>query len=135
MMSVGICLVVAAVAIFLAFILMPLDNVLRLVGYAAGVVAAFAIVVASKYALHRPVVLKLDADGYRSRTRSSGGVFSGRWLDVEDVQLADDVLVFSLADGRQQRMPLDFFGSHRMRLLREVHERLNTANGYRRFEV
>jgi hypothetical protein len=134
MMSVGICFVVAAVATFLAFMLMPLDNSVRFIGYAAGVVAAIAIVVALHYVFRRPVVLTLDDDGYRSRTRSTQGLFSGRWLDVEDVKVADDVLVFSLVRGGEQQMPLGFVGRDKMRLLRDVHDRLNAANGYRRFE-
>ena len=89
---------------------------------------------ALRLAFRPPVVLRLDDDGYRSRTRSAGGLFSGRWLDVEDVTVADDVLVFSLVGGGEQRMPLGFFGRDRMRLLRDIHDRLNTANGYRRFE-
>ena len=133
-MTVGICLVVAAFTTFLAFVLMPLDTAVRYVGYAAGVLAAIAIVLASQYALRPPVVLRLDDDGYRSRTRSARGLFSGRWLDVEDVTVADDVLVFSLVGGGEQRMPLAFFGRDKMRLLRDINERLNAANGYRRFE-
>jgi hypothetical protein len=79
------------------------------------------------------VVLRLDADGYYSRTRSADGAFTGRWLDVEDVTVADDVLVFSIAGGGEQHLPLGFVGADKMWLLRDVHDRLNTANGYRRF--
>jgi hypothetical protein len=114
--------------------LMPLDNAVRFIGYAAGVVAAFAIVVALHYFFRRPVVLTLDDDGYRSRTRSTGGLFTGGWLDVEDVRVADDVLVFSLVDGGEQHMPLAFFGRDKMRLLHDINERLNAAHGYRRLE-
>ena len=133
-MTVGICLVVAAVTTFLAFVLMPLESAVRYVGYAAGVVAAFAIVLASRHAFRPPVVLRLDDEEYYSRTRTTGGLFSGRWLDVEDVTVADDALVFSLVGGGEQRMSLRYVGRDRMRLLRDVNERLNTANGYRRFE-
>ena len=56
------------------------------------------------------MVLRLDDEGYHSRTRSAGGLFAGRWLDVEDVTVADEVLVFSLAGGGEQRLPLGFFG-------------------------
>jgi hypothetical protein len=133
--SVGICLVVAAVAVFVAFLLAPLESGVRWIGYAAIVVVVLALALVLRLVLRPPVVLRLDADGYSSRTRSAGGLFSGRWLDIEDVTVADDVLVFTLADGGEQRMPLGFFGAERMRLLRDVHDRLNTANGYRRFEV
>jgi hypothetical protein len=119
--------------VFLAFLLMPLDSVVRWIGYAAGVVAAFAIVVALHYAFRRPIVLRLDAEGYDSRTRSSGGRFSGRWLDVEDVEIVEGVLRLRTNGGAVQQMPLDFFGRDQRRLLRDVNERLNAANGYRRF--
>ena len=132
---VGGSLIVAAVAVFPAFLLTPLENEMHWIGVAAILVAVAALVVAVRVAVRPPVVLRLDDEGYRSRTRSSGGLFSGRWLDVEDVVVADDVLVFTLADGGEQRLPLGFLGPDRMRLLRDVHDRLNTANGYRRFEV
>ena len=132
--SVGICLVAAAVAVFVAFLLAPLESGVRWIGYAAIVVMVLALVVALRLALRPPVVLRLDADGYTSRTRSADGRFSGRWLDIEDVAVADDVLVFTLADGGgEQRLPLGFVGADRMRLLHDIHDRLNTANGYRRF--
>ena len=125
----------AAVAVFLAFMLAPLDNAARWIGYVAIVVAALAVVMTLRFAIRPPVVLRLDDEEYYSRTRTVGGLFSGRWLDVEDVTVSDDVLVFSLAGSGEQRMPLGFFGRERMRLLRDVHDHLNAANGYRRFDV
>ena len=132
--TVGISLVVAAVAVFLAFMLAPLENAARWIGYVAIVVAVLASVTALRHAIRPPVILRLDDEEYYSRTRTTGGLFSGRWLDVEDVKVADGVLVFRIVGGGEQRMPLAFFGRDRMRLLRDIHERLNTANGYRRFE-
>ena len=132
---VGGSLIVAAVAVFPAFLLTPLDNEWHWIGIAAILVAVAAALVAVRLAVRRPVVLRLDDDGYYSRTRSTGGAFTGRWLDVEDVTVADGMLVFSIAGGGEQRLPLEFVGAERMRLLRDVHDRLNTANGYRRFEV
>jgi hypothetical protein len=133
--SVGMCLVVAAVAVFAAFLLAPLETGVRWIGYAAIAVVVLALVLALRLALRPPVVLRLDADGYSSRTRSDGGLFSGRWLDVEDVTVTDDVLVFALVDGGAQRLPLGFVGADRPRLLRDIHDRLNAAHGYRRFGV
>lgn len=132
--TVGISLVVAAVAVFLAFMLAPLENAARWIGYVAIVVAVIASITTLRFSTRPPVILRLDDEEYRSRTRTPGGLFSGRWLDVEDVTVADDVLVFSLTGGGEQRMPLTFFGRDKMRLLRDIHERLNAANGYRRFE-
>ena len=132
--TVGISLVVAAVAVFLAFMLAPLDSAVRWIGYVAIVVAVVAMTTTLRFSLRPPVILRLDDEEYYSRTRTTGGLFSGRWLDVEDVTVADDVLVFRLVGGGEQRMPLGFFGRDKMRLLHDIHERLNTANGYRRFE-
>lgn len=134
LVTVGVSLVVAAVAVFAAFLLAPLESGARWIGYAAIVVTVLALVVALKFAVRPPVLVRLDADGYRSRTRSAGGIFTGRWLDVEDVTVTDDVLQLTLLNGSVQRLPLGFLGRDRMRLLRDIHERLNTANGYRRFD-
>jgi hypothetical protein len=134
LVTVGISLVAAAVAVFVAFLLAPLDSPLRWIGYVAIVVAVLAALMALRFAIRPPVVLRLDEQEYHSRTRSAGGLFAGRWLDVEDVTVVDDVLVFSITGGREQRMPLEFFGPDRMRLLRDIHDRLNAAHGYRRFE-
>ena len=131
---VGGSLIVAAVAVFLAFVLTPLENEVHWIGVAAILVAAAALAVAARLVVRPPVVLRLDVDGYRSRTRSAGGLFSGRWLDIDDVVVADDVMVFSIAGGGEQRLPLGFVGPDRMRLLRDVHDRLNAAHGYRQFE-
>jgi len=134
LVTVGVSLVVAAVAVFVAFLLAPVDGAERWIGYAAIVVAVLALLMALRFALRPPVLLRLDDDGYRSRTRSAGGIFTGRWLDVEDVTVSDDVLRLALTDGGEQRLPLEFVRRDRMRLLKDVHDRLNTANGYRRFE-
>jgi hypothetical protein len=134
LVTVGVSMIVAAVAVFVAFLLAPLDSAARWVGYAAIVVAVLSLLVALRFAIRPPVLLRLDAEGYRSHTRSSGGMFSGRWLDVEDVVVADDLLVFSLAGGGEQRLPLGFVGPDHIRLLRDIHDRLNAAHGYRRFQ-
>jgi hypothetical protein len=131
--TVGVFLVIAAVAVFLAFLLAPLEGPVRTIGYAAIVVAVLALLGALRFALRPPPLLRLDDDGYRSRTRSTGGLFSGRWLDVEDVTADDDVLRLTTTAGTEQRFPLSFVGGQRMRLLRDFHDRLNAAHGYRRF--
>jgi hypothetical protein len=134
LVTVGVSLVVAAVAVFVAFLLTPLDGAVRWIGYAAVVVAVLALVTALRFGLRPPVLLRLDDVGYHSRTRSAGGTFAGRWLDVEDVTVTDGVLRLTLIDGGEQRLPLEFLRRDHMRLLQDVHARLNTANGYRRFE-
>jgi hypothetical protein len=134
LVTVGVSVVVAAVAVFVAFLLAPLDSGARWIGYVAIGITVLALVMALRFAVRPPVLLRLDADGYRSRARSDAGLFTGRWLDVEDVTVTDDLLQLTLSSGSEQRLPLGFLGRDRMRLLRDIHDRLNTANGYRRFE-
>jgi hypothetical protein len=134
LVTVGVSLVVAAVAVFVAFLLVPLDSAARFIGYVAIVVMVLALLMALRFAFRPPVLLRLDAEGYRSRSRSADGVFSGRWLDVDDVSVSGDVLRLSLTSGGEQQLPLSFVARDRVRLLRDIHDRLNTANGYRRFE-
>jgi hypothetical protein len=133
LVTVGVCLVVAAAAVFIAFLLAPVDGAVRWIGYVAIGVAVLALGAALRFALRQPVVLVLDDDGYRSRSRTAGTPFAGRWLDVDDVTVTDDILRLGLTEGGEQRFGLELVGHDRMRLLRELHERLNTANGYRRF--
>ncbi len=135
LVTVGVSLVAAAVAVFVAFLLAPLDGAARWIGYASIVVVVLALSLALRFAVRPPVLLRLDAEGYRSRTRSPGWVFAGRWLDIDDVVVEDDVLVFRLSGGSEQMLPLHLFGAARLRLLHEIHDRLNAANGYRRFGV
>lgn len=134
LVTVGVCLVVAAAAVFVAFLLAPRDDAVRWIGYVAIVVLVLALLGALRFAIRPPVLLRLDAEGYRSRTRTPGGLFAGRWVDVEGVTVSDDVLRLALTSGAEQQLPLGFVGRDRLRLLRDMHERLNAANGYRRFE-
>ncbi len=135
LVTVGVQLVVAAVAVFAAFTLAPRDDAVRWAGYLAIVVLVLALTGALRFAVRPPVLLRLDADGYRSRARSPEGAFAGRWLDVEDVEVTDETLCLRTTDGAVRRLPLELVGRARRPLLRDVHERLNTAHGYRRFEV
>ena len=98
----------------------------------AGAVALAAIGVAAVYALRPPVVLTLDADGYRSRVRFESGRFVGRWRDVEEAGVVEGFLVQSI-DGGQRAFPLRLVGGQRVQVLAAVNERLNEANGYRPF--
>jgi hypothetical protein len=121
LVTVGVCLVVAAIAVFVAFLASGW------LGWLAVAVAGLALVAAARFAWRPPVVLRLDADGYSSRAAA------GRWLEVDNVTVDDDVLRLRLTDGGEHRLPLGFAGTSRHALLRDVHEHLNEANGYRRF--
>lgn len=97
-----------------------------------GAIALAALVIAAVYAARPPVVLRLDADGYRSRVRFESGRFLGAWKDVEEAGVVDGFLVLTTGGG-QQAFPLRLVGGQRVQVLAAVNERLNTANGYRPF--
>ncbi|HUQ00739.1 MAG TPA: hypothetical protein VM093_09800 [Aeromicrobium sp.] len=98
----------------------------------ATALAVGAVVIAGVYALRPPVVLRLDAEGYRSKLRFSTGRFEGTWAEVEDAGIADGLLVLSTATGRSA-FPLRLVGRQRVQVLTAFNEHLNEANGYRRW--
>ena len=83
-----------------------------------------------------PRILRLTADGYRiSWVRGTGDPVAA-WSQVEAVgtqRVGDAVsLVFELSNGRTSSLPLTLLGPRNAEAQREVHERLNAANGYRK---
>jgi len=95
---------------------------------AALAIAALAIAVI--YAVRPPVVLRLDAAGYRSKVRFSTGRFEGIWTEVEDAGIADGLLILSTATDRMA-FPLRLVGGQRVQVLAAFNGHLNEANGYR----
>ena len=89
---------------------------------------------ALRFVVRPPVLLRLDDDGYRSRTRSAGGSSPAGGSTSRTSPWPTTCCVLPSTDGGEQRLPLGFVGRDRMRLLQDIHDRLNTANGYRRFE-
>jgi len=119
----GVLVMVAAVAAVVAF---WLSSAL------AGALGAAALVIAGLYAVRPPVVLRLDADGYRSKVRFSTGRFEGTWKDVEDAGIADGLLILSTETDRRA-FPLRLVGRQRVQVLTAFNDHLNEANGYRRW--
>ena len=89
-------------------------------------------IVALIYAVRPPVLLKLDAKGYRSPMRTSAGRFAGSWADVEDAEVADGLLILTTAESTQT-FPLRLVGRQRVQVLRAFGEHLDAANGYQRW--
>jgi hypothetical protein len=94
--------------------------------------AATCGVVAAIYALRPPVLLTLDADGYRSPMRTSAGRFAGSWSDVEDAEVADGLLILTTSEATQT-FPLRLVGRQRVQVLTAFSEHLDAANGYQRW--
>lgn len=118
----GGAIVVAAVAAFVGF----------LTSWAwLGVVAVLALVGAALFLWRPPVVVRLDEHGIRTRRARE------LWTDVEDASVTSGELRLTLGpEGDTQRvlrLPLNSIGARAPELVRETYDRLNTANGYRRF--
>ena len=94
--------------------------------------AASCVVVALIYAVRPPVLLRLDANGYRSRLRFSSGRFAGPWSDVEDAEVADGLLILTTTN-ETQAFPLRLVGRQRVQVLTAFSEHLDAANGYQRW--
>lgn len=131
MVLAGVCFIVAAVGVLIAF-LTGTDSALRTtVTVLAAGVAVIALLVAAVMNLRPPVVLTLDHAGFRARGRH-GDV---TWKQVESVEISEGLLRFTDGTGAITAFPLSLVDrSRRAELVREVYDRLNTANGYRRFD-
>jgi len=135
----GLQLVVVAVLAFLAFVLTSFDGFARGVGIALAILAVLGFVSALKVLVLPPKLLTLDSDGYRAERRAGGEGFRGRWEDVSEIRApyskgGGQVLVVEYADASQQQFPLVLVRERRTQLIRDFYDRLNTANGYRRFD-
>ncbi|GAA2083262.1 hypothetical protein IDH50_05105 [Aeromicrobium tamlense] len=131
MVLAGVCFIVAAVGVLVAF-LTGTDSALRTtVTVLAAGVAVIALLVAAVMNLRPPVVLTLDQAGFRARGRH-GDV---TWKQVESVEISEGLLRFTDGTGAITAFPLSLVDrNRRAELVREVYDRLNTANGYRRFD-
>lgn len=127
LVAVGVLFVVAAVLVVVAFLA------------SAWVWVAVVVValVAFRLVLVPPVVVRFDENGFRGRVRTAGvGSFRGRWVDVTDAQISSNVLRLTCESGPGLQLPLVLVqNGRRAELVRDVYSRLNTANGYQRYDV
>ncbi len=83
-----------------------------------------------------PRVLELSDTGYRIVHLRGGGVPAAEWSRVESVHMqastSGPAIVVELAGGGTSLVPLSLLGLRATEAQREMHERLNTAFGYRR---
>jgi hypothetical protein len=99
-----------------------------------GVLVVLLLLHAARLAFLPPSVVRTDPEGVRL-----GGQFSVKpvrlaWSDVEDVSVDRRTLQFDRADGGSVSFPLVYVGAQRDALAKDVYERLNAVNGYRRFD-
>jgi hypothetical protein len=122
--SVGVQVIGAGVAAILAF----------LVWAPLGVMALLLILNAVRVVALPPAVARTDVEGARL-----GGPVSTRpvelsWAGVDDVSIDRGRLVFQRTDGGSVVFVLAYLGARSGDFVRDVYERLNAANGYRRFD-
>jgi hypothetical protein len=99
-----------------------------------GVLVALLLLHAARLALLPPSVARTDPEGIRL-----GGQFSVKpvrvpWAAVEDVSIDGRTLQFDRTDGGSASLPLVYVGAQRDALVKDVYDRLNAVNGYRRFD-
>lgn len=86
--------------------------------------------------LRPPAVLRLTSDGFRVGFVRGADAKQASWPDVASVETSPVSgavsLVLSLHDGRTSIVPLSLLGDRQEVAQQDVHERLNTAHGYRR---
>ena len=97
-------------------------------------IAAACVVRALVLWFRPPPVARLDDQGI-----TLGGQLTVRpveiaWLDVVDVSYKDDRLIVDRGGDTVLVFPLTFAGRRSRDLTRDIFDRLNTANGYQRFD-
>ncbi|MGH3502761.1 MAG: hypothetical protein ACRDQA_17985 [Nocardioidaceae bacterium] len=102
---------------------------------ALGVVAAAAVL---RLLVLPPRLLTLSAEGYQIHHVRGNPTAAAAWSQVEEAstqQLAGSpAVVIALTGGQRSLLPVPLLGLRAVEAQREIHDRLNTAFGYRRLE-
>jgi hypothetical protein len=122
--SVGVQVVGAGLAAMLAFVVWEW----------IGLLAAALLLNAARLALLPPAVVRADPDGVRLGGPLTGKPVQLAWSDVDDVSIGSGQLVFTRSDGSSLVFSLTHLGRRGNDFVRDVYDRLNAANGYRRFD-
>ncbi|HPU13620.1 MAG TPA: hypothetical protein PLQ19_07495 [Aeromicrobium sp.] len=131
MVAAGVSFFIAAACVLVAFWLPKNSQLTEAISIIAASVAGIVLLLAAVLNLRPPTVLTLDPAGYTTRGKGDNGT----WKDVEDVAVADGMLRFTDTAGNVTGLELNLVDrKQRAELIRDVYDRLNTANGYRRFD-
>ena len=95
---------------------------------------ALLVINAATLVLRPPIVVRTSADDVRVGGRLTVRRLTVPWGEVEGVEYADDRLYFTRGDETILSFPLAYVGARRDELVRDIYDRLNTANGYKRFD-
>ncbi|MFI5429482.1 hypothetical protein [Aeromicrobium sp. UC242_57] len=122
--AIGLHLVVAGAAAALAFIVWePL-----------GVLAVLLLLNAVRVLAVPPHVARTDATGVQLGGPMTVKRVKIEWSEVEDVSVENLRLFFDRGNERVLVFPLAYVGKRASELAADVRERLNTANGYSRYD-
>ena len=122
--SVGVQVVGAGLAAMLAFVVWEW----------IGVLAVALLLNAVRLALLPPAVVRADAQGVRLGGPLTGKPVRLAWSEVDDVSIGGGQLVFARTDEGSVVFSLAHLGARGTEFVRDVYDRLNAANGYRRFD-
>jgi len=128
--AIGLRVMLAGLAAALAFFLSSVGPL----GWVLGVVAAVAVLDALRLSVLPPVALRTDQDGLRVGRQLTAGSIEIAWSEVQDVSVDAGRLLVDAGTKGTLPLPLGHVGPRAAELTRDVYDRLNTANGYRRFD-
>jgi hypothetical protein len=129
LLAVGINVMVAGVAAALAFFLASVEAL----AWVFGILAIAALLNAVRVYALPPVVVRTDPGVLRVGGPLTVKPIRVPWLEVEDVTTDGGRLFVDRGNSEVIAFPLAYVGGRSTDLLRDLYDRLNTANGYRRF--
>lgn len=129
LLAVGINVMFAGVAAALAFFL----SSVAALAWVFGILSVAALLNALRVYAFPPVVARTDPGGLRVGGPLTVKPIRVPWLEVEDVTTGEGRLFVDRGNDEVIAFPLAYVGGRATELLRDLYERLNTANGYRRF--
>lgn len=122
--AIGLQVIAAGIASVLAFILW----------WPFGVLAALLLLNAVRMLALPPGVARADESGIRLGGPLTVKHVRVEWSDVESVSVDANRMFIDRGGDSTLVFPLAYVGDRANELVRDVYDRLNTANGYRRFE-
>lgn len=129
LLSVGSNVMAAGVAAALGFFL----SSVAALAWVFGILTVAALLNAVRVLAFPPVVARTDPGSLRLGGPLTVKPIHVPWIDVEDITTADGRLFVDRGNDELIAFPLVFVGGRATELLRDTYDRLNTANGYRRF--
>ena len=128
--AIGVTMIAAGVAAALAFLLSSVTAL----AWVFGIFTVVALLNAVRLVALRPVVVRTDPTTIRVGGRLSARPVELVWSNIEGVEADATRLYLERGTDDTLSIPLSFVGERRAELVRDVYDRLNSANGYIRFE-